>query len=212
VHLWRIKLSQETEQHWQRILTTEEQERAHRFHFAADRRRFTVTRGLLRTLLGQYLDAEPESLSFECNEFGKPSLARAQNPKGINFNVAHSGDCSLLAFGLATHLGVDVEHLQIERNVADLAKAVLSLSQYASFLQLPEGVHKETFFEAWTRNEAIAKALGGGLSIALDRFEIKGASAPEWSIRNIEMGGRYTAAIAVRARNIDLRLWNWNIK
>jgi 4'-phosphopantetheinyl transferase len=211
VHLWRVQLALENEQHWRGILTTDEQERADRYCFAADRRRFTVTRAILRTLLGQYLDAAPKSLCFEYNEFGKPSLARAQNPRGINFNAAHSGDCSLLAFGLAMHVGVDVEHLQAERNIVELARAVFSASQYVSFLGLPDGARKETFFEAWTRKEAVAKALGGGLSIALDWRESEDAGAPEWSIRKIELDGQYAAAIAVKARNIDLRLWNWTI-
>jgi 4'-phosphopantetheinyl transferase len=211
VHLWRVKLSTEPEHHWHGILATDEQERAHRFHFAADRHRFTVTRGLLWTLLGRYIEMAPESLCFAYNEFGKPSLVRAQNPRGIQFNVAHSGDCSLLVFGLATHLGVDIEHLRIERNAMDLARAILSTCQYAPFLGLPDAVRKETFFKAWTRREAIAKAIGGGLFIALDNLRVEEASAPEWSIRNIEVNRHYAAAIAIRARHIDLRLWDWTV-
>jgi 4'-phosphopantetheinyl transferase len=190
-------------------LTGDERQRADRFHFEADRRRFTVTRALLRTILGHYLRAAPESLCFECNEFGKPSLARSQNPGGINFSVAHSGDRSLLAFGLATHLGVDVEHVRVERNVTDLARAVFSPSQYESFLALPDAVRERAFFEAWTRKEAVVKALGGGLSIPFDSAEVEDARAPEWSVRNIDVDGQYAAAIAVKARRIDLRLWNW---
>jgi 4'-phosphopantetheinyl transferase len=209
VHLWRVQLSQEKEPHWRGVLTADEQARADRFHFAADRRRFSVTRAILRALLGQYLNAAPGSLCFEVNEFGKPSLVRSQNPRGIHFNVAHSGDCSLLAFGLARHLGVDVEHLQIKRNVVDLARKVFSASQYESFLALPEDVRKKTFFEAWTRKEAIVKALGGGLTIPLDNFEVESARPPEWFVHNLELDGHYTAAIAVKARKVDLRLWNW---
>ena len=33
--------------------------RARRFHFERDRRRFTAARGILRTLLGRYLDVPP---------------------------------------------------------------------------------------------------------------------------------------------------------
>jgi 4'-phosphopantetheinyl transferase len=210
VHLWRVDLSREKERPWRGILTTDEQERANRFHFAADRRRFTVTRALLRTILGQYLDAAPTSLRFERNEFGKPSLARTQNPRGIHFNVAHSGACSLLAFGLAMQLGVDVEDLRIQRNVVGLARAICSPSQYVSFLALPEPMHKKAFFEAWTRKEAVVKALGGGLCIPLDSFEAEDPGAQEWTVCNIEMGSHFAAAVAVTARNVDLRLWNWS--
>jgi 4'-phosphopantetheinyl transferase len=211
VHLWRVQLSEENEQDLRAILTSDEIQRADRFHFAADRRRYTVTRALLRTILGEYLRAAPESLCFQYNEFGKPFLARSQNPRGINFNVAHSGDCSLLAFGLATHLGVDVEHLEVERNVVDLARTVFSPSQYGSFLALSDVARKRAFFEAWTRKEAVVKALGCGLSIPLHRIEVEIASAPEWSVRNIDVGDHYAAAVAVRALSIDLRLWGRTI-
>jgi 4'-phosphopantetheinyl transferase len=209
VHLWRVKLSEENEEHWRGMLTADEHERANRFQYAADRRRFIVTRAILRILLGQYVNVPPESLCFQCNEFGKPTLDRSQNPRGINFNVAHSGDYSLLAFGQAAHIGVDVEHLEIERDVENLAKAVFSPSQCASILGLPDELRKKAFFEAWTRKEAILKALGGGLSIALDSPEVENAGAPEWFIRNIEVDGQYAAAIAVKARNIGLSLWTW---
>jgi 4'-phosphopantetheinyl transferase len=210
VHLWRVNLSGEKERRWRGILTTDEQERANRFHFTADRRQFTVTRALLRTILGQYLDMKPKTLRFEHTEFGKPSIDPSQNPRGIRFNIAHSGDCSLLAFGLATSLGVDVEDLQIGRNVLDLARFVFSPSQYERFLALPEAERTLAFFESWTRKEAIVKALGGGLSIPLDSLEVEDAGAPEWFVCNINVGVRYAAAIAARARHVKLRLWNWS--
>jgi 4'-phosphopantetheinyl transferase len=209
VHLWRVRLSDENAPHLRAVLTGDERRRADRFRFAADRRRFTVTRAVLRTILGHYLRAAPDSLCFEYSEFGKPSLVRSQNPQGISFNVAHSGDRSLLAFGLATHLGVDVEDTNIERNVAGLARVAFSPAQYGSFLALPDAARRRAFFDAWTRQEAVVKALGGGLSIPLNSAEVEAACAPEWSVQNFEMDGPYAAAVAVRARSVDLRLWDW---
>jgi 4'-phosphopantetheinyl transferase len=211
VHLWRIQLSEENEQHLRTLLTGDEQQRADRLHFAADRRRFIVTRAILRILLGRYLRVAPESLCICYNEFGKPSLARGQTPRTINFNVAHSGDYSLLAFGLATHLGVDIEHLSLGRNVVDLARTIFSPAQYRAFLALSEIDRTRTFFEAWTRKEAIVKALGGGLSIPFDSTHVEEVCAPEWSIRKIEMDSDYVATVAVSASTVDLRLWNWTL-
>jgi 4'-phosphopantetheinyl transferase len=209
VHLWRVNLSSEQEPHWRGTLSADERQRADRYVFAPDRRRFTVTRAILRTILGRYVHAAPESLCFQVSEFGKPSLSPAQNPKGIHFNVAHSGDYSLLAFGLEIHLGVDVECLHVQRNVPDLAKAVLSPPQYQSFLALPNTEHKRAFCDAWTRKEAVVKALGGGLSISLDSAEVEQARPPAWSVYNIEVDADYSAALAVKAQISDLRLWDW---
>jgi 4'-phosphopantetheinyl transferase len=105
---------------------------------------------------------------------------------------------------------VDVEDLRVERNVMALAGTVFSSSQYESFLSLPAAVRERAFFEAWTRKEAIVKALGGGLSIPLDSIKVEEARAPEWFVRHIEVDGHYAAALAVRARIVNLRMWTWD--
>jgi 4'-phosphopantetheinyl transferase len=209
VHLWRVQLSGESERQWGDLLTAEEQQRASRFRVAADRHRFAVTRGILRAALGQYLGAAAESLRFECNRFGKPSLVPAQHPGGITFNVSHSGCFSLLAFGLATHLGVDVERIRPETDIDAVARAVFSPAQCAALLALPDAARRKAFFEEWTRKEATAKALGGGLSSLLDAPEAEGVAAARWCVRNVEVGEGYAAAIAVEIHNPEFRLWEW---
>jgi 4'-phosphopantetheinyl transferase len=190
-------------------LTAEEQQRASRFHIAADRHRYTVTRGILRAALGQYLGTAPTSLRFDCNPFGKPSVVRDQNPGGISFNVSHSGCFSLLGFGLAPHLGVDVEQVRPEPNIDDIARTVFSPAECARLFALPHAVRRKAFFDTWVRKEAAAKALGGGLSLLPETWEVEGAGAARWCVRNLEVGEGYAGAVAVGARNPDFRLWDW---
>jgi 4'-phosphopantetheinyl transferase len=210
VHLWRVQLADECERHWRGFLTDEEQQRADRYCFAADRHRFTVTRAALRAMLGHYLGAAPTSLCLEHNAFGKPLLAVAQNPGAICFNVTHSGDCALLAFGQGRQLGVDIEHTCGQRNVDDLAKSVFSTRQYISWLALPADARRRAFFEAWTRCEALAKALGGGLSVLPECLKVMAAGAPGWVVCNVAVGDEYVAAVAVQAGRVDLHLWDWH--
>ena len=56
------------------LLDVDELKRADRFAFPRDRRQFAVGRGLLRTILGRYLDRPSESLRFVANAHGKPGL------------------------------------------------------------------------------------------------------------------------------------------
>jgi 4'-phosphopantetheinyl transferase len=209
VHLWRVRLSGECERHWRALLTAEERHRADRFRVAADRHRFTVTRGILRAVLGKYFRAAPESLCFDYNRFGKPSLEPAHNPGGITFNVSHSGCFSLLAFGLAPHLGVDVERLRPETRIDDVARTAFSPAECAGLLALPHMVRRKAFFDAWVRTEATVKALGAGLSLPRETWAVEGAGPARWCIQNIEVGQGYAAAIAVGGRNPDFRLWDW---
>jgi hypothetical protein len=61
-------------------LSAEERERAARFHFHQDQRRWIICRGVLRTLLGSYLDLEPARIRFREGEYGKPQLQSAPPP------------------------------------------------------------------------------------------------------------------------------------
>ena len=66
VHVWRAALDvQATQvQSLRRTLTADERARAERFHFQKDRKHFIVARGLLRTILGRYLDVASRQLRF----------------------------------------------------------------------------------------------------------------------------------------------------
>src|SRR5207249_725940 len=74
VHVWRIDLDENVEQFsgLERLLAADERERAERFHFQGDRRRFIVGRIALRCLLGRYLQREPEAVRLCYNSWGKP--------------------------------------------------------------------------------------------------------------------------------------------
>src|SRR5580704_5169986 len=79
VQLWRVDLEAlgADESRWRKTLSSDEFERASRFHFPRDRQRFAASRSLLRILLGAYLAIEPSSVSFFYSESGKPSLGPA---------------------------------------------------------------------------------------------------------------------------------------
>jgi hypothetical protein len=70
VHLWRIDLATvaTAEQRWQKILSADERARAARFHFDRDRRHYSATRALLRTVLASYVASNPEELVFHYSE------------------------------------------------------------------------------------------------------------------------------------------------
>jgi len=224
VHVWRVSLLQEDVGHrWIAILSQEELQRAARFAFERDRHTYTVTRGILRTLLGQYLALPPAAIRFLYNPFGKPSLDFQQNPRHLTFNVSHSHHFSLLAFGAAVDLGVDVEHAG-KIALADLVPIVCSPREQDQFRTMRPADRERAFLRLWTHKEAMLKTLGAGLSISPDRIEVtlpleepvrlvKGIPEMEeiadWSLCELSVQEDYAAALAVRARPIAVRLWDW---
>src|SRR5712692_8728044 len=68
---------------WEAFLAHEERERARRFHFVPDQRRYVYGRGLLRWLLASYLGADPTRIQFAYSTEGKPELATASVSKQL---------------------------------------------------------------------------------------------------------------------------------
>ena len=174
VHLWWMSLAEPIwpEDELVALLDSEERERAARFRFDVHRRRFVRAHGLLRQLLGAYVGAAPESLQFAAEKLGKPRLTGAARDLALSFNFSHAEDVALLGVGGGAALGVDIE---VERDVPELdaiSRSHFTRSEVCALQELrPERRH-EGFFAAWTRKEAYVKALGGGLSVPLDSFEV----------------------------------------
>lgn len=166
VHLWAwglepaVDLSADIE-----VLDEQELHRMHRFHFAPDRDRYAVAHANLRRILGAYLNRPPEKICFHANRFGKPELA---DP--LNFSLTHSRTIAILAVALGKPVGVDVEDIHpIEPEVADTHFSTAELSDLS---ELPGDAWLTGFYRCWTRKEAILKAEGVGLNLALDSFDV----------------------------------------
>jgi len=219
VDVWRVWVPTEPAAKWRDCLFPAERTRADRFVIEADRSRFTVTRGVLRTLLRLCLPDSADPLEFVLNPWGKPAL-QAGEPR---FNVTHSGDLALIAIARGADVGIDVEQQAIPRRLDDLAQTVFTARECETLASLHGDRRNRFFFRTWTCKEAVVKAVGGGLSIPVDRLEMEfgeggwatvhldteDLAPPPWSIREIEVPEDYAAAIAVRADTIHLQVHDW---
>ena len=145
-------------------MSSEEHERAHRFHFEADRKRGVLARGLLRLLLGRCLGQRPEQVHFKYNELDKPILAGGLHP-AVQFNVSHSGDLVLIALSRGRAVGVDVEYMRMDLAMEEIAARFFSAAECSALATVTPALRSSAFFACWTRKEAYLKARGDGLSL-----------------------------------------------
>ena len=173
VHVWIVEVdaAQATNAHLE-SLSGEERHRASRFKFEIDRRRFLRRRAALRLILGGYLGATPGGITYAENAFGRPALAGDWARTALTFNTSHSGAIALIAVSRSRLLGVDIERLRPLVEAEGIAASYFSAREAAVFAALDRADRVEGFYNAWTRKEAVVKALGGGLSIPLDAFEV----------------------------------------
>jgi 4'-phosphopantetheinyl transferase len=224
VPVWRIALDigNALLSRLREILADDERQRADRFHFEKDRRHFTAARGVMRTLLAGYLARRPEEVRFAYSNYGKPRLAEEGE---LRFNLTHSHGLALLAVTRGREIGVDVEHLRdMERDGELLAERFFSPREAVVLRSLPPQLRREAFFHCWTRKEAYIKALGKGLLMPLDQFDVSlhpdepaalmathhdPQEVQRWSLRSLLPGEGYVAAVAVEGHLWRLWCGDW---
>lgn len=175
VHLWLTFFDDPKvdglQEDYRRLLTTDELAQERRFHFEADRRRYLVTRALLRCTLSRYIDVHPSAWRFATNEYGRPHIADAQGSAArVHFNISHTHSLIAVAVSLQGPLGVDTENVPRRPAVAHLADHYFANAEKVDLRSLPLPQQPLRFFEYWTLKESYIKARGMGLSIPLDRF------------------------------------------
>jgi 4'-phosphopantetheinyl transferase len=157
-------------------LPSEERKRADRFVKRADRRRFVLGRAMVRRLCGTHLGVKPEAVTLEQTANGKPYLdcSTEVGEKRFEFNVAHSGDCVLIAWTLGRSVGIDVEVL--DRNPPglfdDVAATAFSDPERAALSTAARDQVPATFYRIWVRKEAVLKAEGCGIGGRLKSFSV----------------------------------------
>jgi 4'-phosphopantetheinyl transferase len=171
------------------VLSPVESERAARFHFDRDRRRFIVARASLRQVLSQYTGESPENLQFQYSRFGKPDLSPGSD---VQFNVSHSGELALIAVTARRQVGIDIEQIRPIDCLLAIAERYFLPSELHELQNLAEAERLRAFFRHWTRKEAYIKAIGTGLSTPLDFV-----APAQWSFANVPVDDGYTAVVAV---------------
>jgi 4'-phosphopantetheinyl transferase len=226
IHVWRVSLAQTESclQSLQQTLSTDERAKADRFVFPKDRSQFIVSRGALRAILSRYLNISSHIWRFDYNPYGKPSLIVAQGGNTLRFNVSHSRGMALIAITKNRDIGVDIEGINPNFSCLEIAEKFFSPLENSVLRSLPEHLQPTAFFTCWTRKEAYIKAVGKGLSIPLNQFDVSLApgepaallnvegnpeEASKWSLIELFPSSDMVAAVAVAGDCWKLHCWEW---
>jgi 4'-phosphopantetheinyl transferase len=154
------------------LLDADESRRAAAFVRAFDRQRYIAAHGFLRAVLAHYTGIDQAALCFANGVAGKPALVQPPASEAVEFNLSHSGGLALCGVARRQPLGVDVERVRRLDDLPSLARSIFSAREQRQFDGLDPTLRHEAFFAAWTRKEAVIKALGTGLSTEPARVEV----------------------------------------
>jgi 4'-phosphopantetheinyl transferase len=212
--VWRADLADVTNDLIE-LLCTEERMRAERILGERDRQLWARSHGVLRALLGRYLQKDPRTLRFGTGAHGKPALlddtagstATTEPTPGafgrLCFNLSHSGHIALYAVSGTRAVGVDVEIARRPIDELAIAARTFGAAETRRLQGLDPAIREEEFRRTWVRHEAVLKCTGAGIGGGSAR-----ARPSEPWIAELDMGAGAAAAVAVERPARELRCWD----
>jgi 4'-phosphopantetheinyl transferase len=232
IHLWLIDTTDEgfaglDAQTW---LDPQEVERARRLARYEDRLAFVRVHIGLRQILAGYLASLPHEVvyQYDCQvcgrRHGKPVATSLRHPEQVPFNLARSSTFGVVALVAAGPVGVDVERLDQEIAVDELAE-FFTPAEREALAATPPADRTRAHLVTWTRKEAYTKALGIGLSLGLDQFEVSTPPEPpyllrqadtdlatavdEWTMAELPLPEPFVGTVVTTADATRLRTFTW---
>jgi 4'-phosphopantetheinyl transferase len=223
-HLWCVPLDapEFSTSQASHTLSADERERAVRFRFQRDSRRFIAARASLRQLLAIYAQTQPSQVRFRYSPYGKPALSYPETD--LRFNVSHSDDRALIAVTHGREVGVDIEKVRGDVGIDELANRFFSPIESEQLGALSTSEKLAAFFRIWTCKEAFLKAQGMGLSLRLDSFDVEvhpsrparivatrpdASEARRWSLTTLNLEAGYAGAVAVEGPVPEVLFQTW---
>ena len=161
------------------VLSADEQARVARMRTGGARDEFVTGRAALRGLLGARLGVAAGAVEIAVGIHGRPSV------DGASFSVTHDRGLIGLAMCESSEIGLDVEWMDRSIEVMEIAEAHFAAGEIAALRRASDPVR--LFYAIWTRKEAALKALGLGLGVGLNGFDVLAGQTVEVSGRDVSL-------------------------
>jgi 4'-phosphopantetheinyl transferase len=156
---------------YRHLLSDDERRAEYRYTLAQDRRRYVLTRAVIRTVLSRYACTSPADWCFGTNPYGRPEITNnGAARRTLSFSISHTSELVLVGITQRNSLGIDMEAVRGENAPLAIAQGFFTNDEFAGIRALPFNRQAERFFEYWTLKESCIKAMGMGLSVPLNSF------------------------------------------
>lgn len=166
IDIWHTNMDSHEYNSYLPYLTRVERIRANRIINEEKRHHLILSRGILRTILGNYLNIDPSRVNIEIQPNGKPVLA----DNLVYFNVTHSRELLVIAVSQKSEIGIDIEWNDHGIEPFQSASIVFSQEEF-SYLE-ERSFSLLDYFKLWTLKEAVLKAAGWGFSYPSNSFSV----------------------------------------
>ncbi len=179
---------------------------------------------LAREMIAERAGCDRSQVLYHSSPQGRPEIVAPRHARTLSFSISYSDGIALCGVAEGLVVGADVQSL---REVGDeplvVAAMICSPREMEAIRALPAQARASGFLSIWTLKEAIAKAMGLGFCLPLDRITIhlKGRNPPaiefdstvddpsRWKLRLWRLAPAHVAAVAARSapgESIEFRL------
>ena len=169
-------------------LSAAERARAARFLHERDRGRYVASHAKLRELLAERAGSPGAALRIEAGRDGKPRVGGF----AVEFSLSRSEGIAAYAFACGLSVGIDVEAIRPIPDADAIAALVFPRCERLAYAALAPRDRTQGFLRGWTRTEALAKALGCGLDLAV----LEEALGADWGVASFTPAPGFAGAVA----------------
>jgi phosphopantetheine--protein transferase-like protein len=131
---------------------------------------WAISKWLRRKILSEKIGVPEEILVFNKYDSGKPFLS---DPVTYYFNISHSHDWVVLAVCRKCDIGIDIQKMNLKRNILGIAQNYFSQDEAEELGRLSQKEQRELFYTLWVLKEAALKSQGRGIAGNLSQYSFK---------------------------------------
>ncbi|PWS29200.1 hypothetical protein DHW03_05090 [Pedobacter yonginense] len=188
------------------VLNDEEIAKSERYSHHHSKITYITSRYFARKILSQFTNGGiPSEICFKSKKNKKPAV------DGIEFNSSHSGNLLLFVIN-ASEVGVDIELMNENFDFSPLFENCFNDIEISTINQSENKIL--TFYQLWTRKEALLKATGEGLVDDLSSIDCLSNSVlrnnAQYQIQSFILEENYIASLAMLSNStVHVNYWRY---
>ena len=156
---------------------------------------------IVKQILSKYSKKDPNDWIINTNQYGKPFIEN--NSDQLHFNISHSNDFFCCAISKEENIGIDIEYTSKRRQWKEIAINYFHKEEIKFILKDSENKREHKFYEIWTKKEAYLKAIGIGLHVPLNSFNVLNENISTCQLtQKFETPENYIGAVSVKPKKI----------
>lgn len=147
------------------LVSPEEKRKAADYKKSDDTRRYIMRHGIVRVILGKYIQKDPEKLPIITKESGKPDLLLDGRYSDVRFSLSHTDAMVCLGITRTYEIGLDIVNTNSCIPFQEIENYLFAPGERRWIEQTLPEQRPLPFFRIWSLKEALLKATGSNATM-----------------------------------------------